>query len=153
MECGGTIYWCDKHRGRNIALYRKRDRVVRLELRFYRAQTVKRAGLHDLVKLPSINPKKVFEHNIKARRLTKKYKINAMRKAVKEDRIKALKNPRSSNCIFSDQYRSKIGKRTYNILSRIDGQRLGIKRRGDVSLDFLMIPNQLTWPALKSKGN
>jgi len=134
MEYGGTIYWCDKARGRNIALYRKGDRVVRLELRFYRAQAVRRAGLDDLVKLPLINPKKVFEHNIKARRLTERYKINAMRKAVKEDRINTLKNPGSSNCIFNDQYRSKIGKRTYNILSRIDGQRLGIKGREDVSL-------------------
>jgi hypothetical protein len=75
--------------------------VVRLELRFYRAQTVRRANLDDLVKLRSINPKKVFEHNIKARRLTEKYKIKATRKAVKEDRIKTLKAAIASSATYT----------------------------------------------------
>lgn len=150
MEYGGTIYWCDKHKGRNIALYRKGDHVIRLELRFYRAQTLKRADLRDISDLPLINPKKLFDHHIKGRRLSEKFKINAMRRSVREDRARAQRNPVRSK--FTDSYRANIGKRVAGLLGRIDGQSLGIKGKEDVSLEFLRIPHHLTWPALRTKG-
>jgi hypothetical protein len=145
---GTTVYWADKHKGRNIAVYRKGFNTIRLELRFFRAATVRRAGLDDLSKLPQINPKELFDHHVKGRHLTKTYKIKAMRKAVKEDKERATKNPMVNASNFTDIYRSRIAMRIQNLLNRIDGQSLGSRGIEDVSLECLRIPVLLTRPAL-----
>lgn len=142
---GTTVYWCDKHKGRNIAVYRKRPGVVRLELRFFRARTVERSGLSDLSRLPSINPKKVFDRHIKGRRLTEKYLIKVMRKVVSDDIEWARKNPTKQNG-FIDHYRSRIANHAASIMRRIDGQGLGVNASENLSLSFLRIPDRLEWP-------
>lgn len=148
-----TNYWCDKHKGRNIALYRKRLNTVRLELRFYRAATVKRLGLNDLFEIPQINPKRLFDHHIKGRRLKESYKLKIVRRIIKEDREREIKIPTRSTSNFMDIYRSRIAAQAYSIVDRICGQNLGRNGIEDVSLDFLGIPECLTWPALISKEN
>lgn len=145
-----TIYWCDKTKARNIALYQKRSDVIRLELRFFRAATVRRAGLHDLDRLPTINPKELFDHNVRAWRLSEKYAIKVMRNAVKDD-IKRSRGKNGSR--FLDAYRSTIAKRVRSILLRIDGQMLGRSASEDVDLELLHIPEELTWPSLRALDN
>ena len=54
---------------------------------------------------------------------------------------------------FIDRYRSRIPYRVRSILDQVDAQSIGRRGTENVSLDFLRIPDCLTWPALKSKGN
>ena len=145
-EDEGTIYWCDRHKGRNIALYRKPGNVVRLELRFFRAQTVKTHGLSDVTKLPSVDPKVLFEHHVGGRQLSEKWKAGIIRRAVSEDARRHLKNPTSGK--HADRYRSEIAKRINDTLDRAyyvyELHRQWPRER--VDLGFLGIPDQLTLP-------
>jgi hypothetical protein len=85
-----TTYWCDARKGRNLVRYQKRQRqrrrVVRLEMRFYRAASVRRAGLSDLSELPHINLQHLFDHHVKAMRFTDRFKIKMMREAAAKER-------------------------------------------------------------------
>lgn len=152
-----TVYWCDRHKGRNIALYQKRGRVVRLEMRFKRAASVRRAGLDDLQRLPSVNPKLLFDHHCKARRFTERFKLRSMRKAASREMGRALntKEKRRSRRMqrFLDRYRARIPHRARQVLESIDAQSTGRRGTEDLSLDWLRIPDHVTWPALKRKGN
>ena len=160
MDYRTTMYWCDARRGRNLVRYQKRQRrhVVRLEMQFYRAASVRRAGLGDLTELPSTSPRKLFDHHIKARRFTDKFKIKAMREAAVQERKRAAKkierqrNKRTQQ--FLDRYRASVPRRALYVLEQIDAQNMGGGRGTEnVSLDFLKVPDHMTWPALKLQGN
>ena len=135
-----TVYWCDARKGRNIALYRKRDCVVRMELRLFSTASVRRAGLDDLTKLVSINPQGLFNHHVKARRFTERFKIKAIREAVKQERKRAaaIKNRRNKQTQqFVDRYRSRIRQRVRHVLNQIDAQSMGRRGTENINLDFL----------------
>ncbi len=155
---GTTVYWCDGHKGRNLVLYRKRPGVVRMEMRFYRAASVRRAGLNDLAELPTINPQRLFDHHVNAMRFTERYKVKVMREAVAQDRnrtattVERRRSKRTQQ--FVDRYRASIPRRARYVLEQVDAQNIGGRRGTEkVSLDFLGIPDCLTWPPLKTKRN
>jgi Phage replication protein CRI len=116
-----TVYWCDQTKGRNIAVYRKHRQTVRLELRFYRAASVRRAGLDDPTALACINPKRLIDHHLTARRLTERHKRKVMRRAGS----------------------ARMARRARHILDLIDAQNIGRCGTETVSLDFLRVPEQV----------
>ncbi len=158
MEFKTTVYACGQTRGRNSALYRKRAHIVRFELRFYRAGTARRAGLDDPGTIAAVNPRALFDHHFTARRFTERHKIKVMRQAAAEERKLAATRVERRHSKRTRQflggYRASIPRRARYVLEQIQAQNMGgMRGTENVSLDFLMIPDHLTWPALKSQGN
>jgi hypothetical protein len=103
-----------------------------------------------------LNPRKIFAHNIKLVFLTEHYVRNAIRRAVRRDRERHMKNrseaprPRRPE-LFTDQYRSRIPRRTESNLRRIDMQEAHSWLRAtevkSVPIgELLNIPSFLSWP-------
>jgi hypothetical protein len=159
MEFRTTTYWCDARKGRNLVRYQNRQNrcVVRLEMRFLRAASVRRTGLNDLSGLPHLNPRNLFDHHVKARRFTDRFKIKAMREAVAKERKRVLKKTagKRSRQIeeFLDRYRASVPRRIRYVLDQIDAQNMGRHGTEDIDLAFLMIPDHVAWPTLKLNDN
>lgn len=146
MRIENTIYWGDGKRARNLVAYRNRrsSHIVRLELRFVGAHSVRRAGMTTTEKLRAINPSQILSHNITAKMpmLSDRYVKKVMRATYRE----ASKKGRSSYDPLADQYRSRIPHRVKSILSRLDAQSLTKKTRTKaISTDWLAIPDQVAW--------
>lgn len=121
-----TTYWAwtndGERSGRNLVLYSDRPskvagkgNVTHLELRLLNAGAVRRAGFSSVRDLIRVDPRAVFEHNIKLVDFDGAKLIRqVMRQAVSHDRKKYPK-PTSS---FSDRYRASITHRIRSLLLR-----------------------------------
>lgn len=142
-----TTYWCDRHKGRNVAVYHKRRHVVRFELRFLRAAAVRRAELDDLFQLPEIDPEVLFRHHVKACNLSERRVRRIVRRTVAGERTASAKSLRRRS-EFVDAYRSRIAERVRGFFVRFEeDQRLVAFAGEDVNLDHLRVPCELTWPS------
>jgi hypothetical protein len=157
MRVDTTVYWCDGRRSRNLVVYRNRksDRIVRLELRFLNSRAVRRAGLDTPEKIQSASPLKLIDHNVKAARPSARYVERITRQTYQDDLRRHLSGNSQSHHAVADYYRSRIPYRVRSIFTRADAQSMRIKPSGmeRISTDWLGIPMQVTWPALKDKGN
>jgi hypothetical protein len=152
-----TVYWANGSRNRNLVIYEKRARTIRLELRFLGSRSVRRAGLADPATLAQLNPRNILAHNLKLFFFTDRYKQNAIRRAVSADRRRHMKErlatPKRSPTteLFLERYRSGIAIRANYVLGRIDMQEIRSADRktnaDSFSLgDFLSISEFLIWP-------
>ncbi len=146
VRVGETTYWTDKRRARNLVTYRKSDRIVRLELRFQNARSVRGAGLDEPEKLTTASPSELIAHNVKAERMTER-RIRKVTRDVYQAELKRHRRRKSrSHHAVADQYRSRIPNRVRSILGRADAQ--SIKRGSGmetVGTDWLGIPDHVTW--------
>jgi replication protein CRI len=148
-----TVYWAMNCRTRNLALYPKRARTIRLELRFLCSRSVRRADLAELAHLVRLPPSKLLAHNVKLVFLTERHIREAVRRTVRAERKRHMKRqPRSSRSeIFLDMYRSRIPRQTESILRRFDMQEAkSLFRATDLESvaigEVLNIPTFLSWP-------
>ncbi len=151
-----TTYWAMKCRGRNVAQYRKKDDVLRVELRFLNAASVKRAGLADPSLLAALNPAILADRNFRLRILKQAWVEKCVRRAVNRDRINHLNKRLISNAArgrthpIHDRYRARIPVRIRHLLSKIDMQNFvttkTVRFTDIVPLSVLRIPVSLAWP-------
>ena len=153
-----TVYWANGCRSRNLAMYYKRARTIRLELRFLNSRSVRRAKLANPAALAHLDPRKLLAHNLKLVALTERHISNMKRRAVSKDRKRHIQKraeaSRSGDSeLFHDRYRSGIAGRVDYILRHLDMQE-GLSwcraLRSAIDsfsiLDFLNIPDVLTFP-------
>jgi hypothetical protein len=153
---GTTIYWTAGRPNRNLVVYEKADRTIRLELRFLSSRSVRRAGLANPTSLLELNPRKILERNIALVSFKDRFILKAVRKAVSADRQLHLKerqvrrrSPSAES--FIDQYQSRIPIRAERIVRRIDMQELRSSTRANSTQRiplgaFLKIPECFSWP-------
>ena len=137
-----TVYSCDKTRGRNSALYRKRPHVVRLEMRFYRAGTARRAGLDDPGTIAAVNPKELFDHHFTARQFTERHKIKVMRQVAARERERQRTGRWHP---VARAYSARAPRRALYVLDQIDAQSMGRVGTETLDLDFLRVPDHVAF--------
>ena len=150
------IYWTAGRPNRNLVVYEKADRTIRLELRFLSTRSVRRAGLANPTSLLELNPRTTLEHNIALASFKDRFVQKAVRKAVSVDRELHSKERqvarRSSRArLLIDQYRSRIATRAECSLRRIDVQELRSVTRAKKTQSLLLatslkIPGWFSWP-------
>ena len=145
-----TVYWTDGRPARNLVIYRNRKmiNVVRLELRFINAGSVKRAGLDRLEALENLDLTALINHNIKAERFTDGHITKVVRRTYKADLDRHQKRKGGRYHNVTDLYRSHIPTRIKALLTeRCDMQET---RKGGsterISTDFLGIPDRVSVP-------
>ncbi len=138
----GTVYWADKCRARNLVVYMKAINVIRLELRFFNARAVRRAGLNKLETLESVNMKKLIGHNLKAERFTERHILNVVRRTFKQDMVRHQGNQGRRYHDVTDLYRSRIPARVRSTLTeRADMQEMRAGRGTEnVDMSWLGVP-------------
>ena len=156
LSVRSTVYWANGCRSRNLTMYYKRARTIRLELRFLNSRSVRRAKLANPATLARLNPRKLLAHNLKLVALTERQISNMKRRAVSKDRKRHIQKradaSRSGNSeLFLDRYRSGIAGCVETLLRRINMQE-GRSSFRTTSLDsvpigaLLNIPDFLSWP-------
>ena len=153
-----SMYWCrgakkGKRRfARELLVYRKARKVVRIELRFQNAGAVRRAGLADPEKLASINPAEIFERNLRLITMKESYIEKTVRRAVKKDRERHLRSRatiRTGSKFDYDRYRAGLADRVKGVLldSDMQGFISGMKRsdRAVRKLDVNWVGTELDW--------
>lgn len=152
------VVFAGNHAPRDLCVYRKGENKVRAELRFQNAASVRRAGLDELDRIEDVDVSKLFEHNIKAAKLTDRFIAYATRRAVKEEMTRHQLNKRRSDHDVVDYYRSRIAHRARQMLSRADMQELRKAGKTDkIDLNWLKIPDRVVVPekreaVIESKG-
>jgi hypothetical protein len=156
-----TVYWAINCRTRNLAMYPKRARTIRLELRFLCSRSVRRADLAALAHLVRLDPSKILAHNVKLVFLTERHIREAVRRGVRAERKRHMKRERERHMkrqpmsprleAFLDKYRSRIPGQTESILRRIDMQEGQSSFRAtdleSVPIGKLFsVPSFLSWP-------
>jgi hypothetical protein len=145
----GSVRWCPNGRPRNLFLYDRGDRT-RLELRFFRAGTVRRQGVRCVQDLMNINPQALFEKHLKwsdVTNIAERFIQKIMRNEVDRDRARYAGKEIS---ISKDQYRASLHRRVRRLLLTLGYDRAQVIRdtvshRVRKMEPPLNIPTQLTW--------
>jgi hypothetical protein len=154
-----TVYWGGKGWWkRNLVIYdnKRAARTIRLELRFFGSQSVRRAGLADPAGLLQLNPRSKLEHNIIFASLTDNYIQKVIRRTVSAERKRhmkerSLRRRTPTAELVVDRCRSSTARRAEYALRRVDMQGLRSATRSRNSLKIplghlLNIPEFLSWP-------
>jgi len=142
----GTVYWADKRRARNLVVYMKAIDVVRLELRFFNARAVMRAGLNNLEMLESVDMNKLIGHNLKAESFTERHILNVVRGTFKQDMVRHQRNQGRRYHDVTDLYRSRIPARIRSTLTeRADIQEMRAGRGTEnIEMSWLGVPSRVS---------
>ena len=149
-----TIYWAQDNRSRNLAMYHKRESILRLELRFLNSASVKRAGLEDPAKIEVARAADLLAKNIRLLSFKESHVHKSIRRSIREDRHKNLKRLRDGAAPddrsgFRDRYRSSIAARDKSLFDKMDMQGFvsinGTRFTEKLPLDFLKLPETVEW--------
>jgi hypothetical protein len=142
---------------RNLVIYRdKFNRVtgelncVHLELRFFRADTIRRQGIRSIKDVVALNPDKLFARHVKFTDAGELYVVKTTREVVRDDREKYRGRETSE---FTDRYRSNIPRMVRGLLHRLGRDRsqyvkdvFGHRKINVIEPPF-SVPHELTWAA------
>jgi hypothetical protein len=161
----GNVYWQINHGKRpNRSLLVYHDEVnrvtgelnsVHLELRFFRADTIRRQGIERIKDLIALDPQRLVEKHLKFSDIGQDRVKRMMRQAVKADREQYHQKDTTG---FTDQYRATIGVRIKGLLHRLGHDRSqyvkDVFRRRELNAiePPFVIPNQLTWGTVEVKN-
>ena len=156
-----TTYWIEdwRRKSRNLCLYWKGLKTIRLELRFLNSRSVRRSRLDNPSKLRDLDPALLFQHHLRVVRPTERYVNEVKRRAVRDDRLRHLskgigKRPSTKKAKKSaqrkDRDRAKLPARVEHIYGTVGMQEFVSGRHPEhairkVSMDFLQIPTRLEW--------
>ena len=122
----------EKRYSRNLELYADRHNrftgevdCVHLELRFLRANTIRKQGIHSPRDLLQLNPKELFDKHVAFSKAGEEHVRDIVRRHVKEDREKYKGRTTSA---FLDQYRASIHRKIKRALIRLQLDRAQIIR-------------------------
>jgi hypothetical protein len=154
----GNVYWQinqGKRPNRSLVAYLDEvNRVsgelncVHLELRFFRADTIRRQGIERIKDLIDLNPRRLFAKHLKFSDIGQAHVKRMMREAVKEDREQYRQKETTK---FIDQYRATIGVRVRGLLHRLGYDRSQLvkdvyqRRKLNTIEPPFVIPSQLSW--------
>ncbi len=154
----GAVYWQMKRRkrpNRNLVVYKDEvNRVtgelncVHLELRFFRADTIRRQGVERITDLINLNPSELFSKHLKFTDIGTAHVQRVQRQAVKEDREQYRQKDTTE---FTDQYRASISRRVRGFMHRFGYDRSqhvrdNFQNRKISTIEPLfVIPHELSW--------
>jgi hypothetical protein len=156
----GAVYWQMKLRSgrrpsRNLVAYPDvvnrvtgEPNCAHLELRFYRADTIRRQGIRTVKDLITLDPSKLFARHVKFSDAGEQYVVKMMREAVKDD-IERYRNREASE--FTDRYRAHIPRRVRGRLHRLGQDRAQHVKDASPRTKLkpteppFAIPRELTW--------
>jgi hypothetical protein len=151
-----SVYWGQEMSSRVAVLYQKRTGVIRSELRFQGAGSVKRLmkwlGANTFEDMVDLNPRELFDHHFRLVSCKEGYIKQAVRWTVKQDRLKHLSRQSRSENAFVDRYRANIEQHVRGIYANMDMH--GFKRWvrnpsrliEGLEVDWWEIPSRLVWP-------
>jgi hypothetical protein len=160
-----TLNWVDyrgrkRRGGRSLTLYSDKEskvtgepNVTHLELKLLNAAAIRRTGLLSALDLIQLNPRKIFERNIKPVEFDGTALIGRLlRKAVAYDR-KTRRHRRESD--FADALRASLPRRARRILLRLGVHRAQrakdlfpaqAKKWKSIPIEVINLPDRLSWP-------
>jgi hypothetical protein len=160
--------------GRDICMYDDRESKItgeldvnHVELRLQNTETVRRQGFEHAGDLIDLNPRELFDKNIKLIEVDiEDIKWSFVRKNVRDERLNHLSKRHQKVSAFVDQFmdkwRASLPRRWRSQLDRLIGNRVqlikdllpnAIQNAKIIPVDVLGIPNRLDWVPLTSKGN
>jgi hypothetical protein len=156
----GNVNWVwyaesGRRPNRNLSLYTDRPNrftgeldCVHLELRFLRADIIRKQDIHSIHDLLALNPKDLFDKHLRWSADGQEFEVRAMKQAVLEDR--AYYRGKETGP-FIDQYRASIPRRVRSAMHRVGSDRSQVfkdahpRYRLNTVTAPLHIPTTLTW--------